>query len=78
MSGNDNKGGNLIALVDMINSNIQNNVTQKLNIPDYSTNSKNNFEQETLDEEEESKQWLAFFLLFKKWISSKLIYEIKS
>ena len=58
MSGNDNKDGNLIALVDMINSNIQNNVTQKLNIPDYSTNSKNNFEQETLDEEEESKQSL--------------------
>ena len=78
MSGNDNKGGNLIALVDMINSNIQNNVTQKLNIPDYSTNSNNNFEQETLDEEEESKQWLAFFPLFKKWISSNLMYEIKS
>ena len=58
MSGNDNKDGNLIALVDMINSNIQNNVTQKLNIPDYSTNSKDNIEQETLDEEEESKQSL--------------------
>jgi hypothetical protein len=42
----------------MINSNIQNNVTQKLNIPDYSTNSKDNIEQETLDEEEESKQSL--------------------
>jgi hypothetical protein len=42
----------------MINSNIQNNVTQKLNIPDYSNNSKNNFEQETLDEDEESKQSL--------------------
>ena len=58
MSGNDNKDANLISLVDMINSNIQNNVTQKLNIPDYSTNSNNNFEQETLDEEEESKQSL--------------------
>jgi len=58
MNGNNNQDANLISLVDMINSNIQNNVTQKLNIPDYSSNSKNNYEQETLDEEEESKQSL--------------------
>ena len=59
MSGNDNKDGNLIALVDMINSNIQNNVTQKLNIPDYSMNSSSKNDPETLDEEEdESKQSL--------------------
>ena len=56
MNENKNQESNLISLVDMINSNIQNNEKQKLNIPDYD-NQKNN-ESENLDEEEGSKQSL--------------------
>ena len=57
MSENNNQESNLISLVDMINSNIQNNETQKLNIPEYGNNLKN-IETGNLDEEEESKQSL--------------------
>lgn len=42
--GNDNTDVNLILIVYIINSNIQNKVTQKLNTTNYSINSKNTFE----------------------------------
>ena len=57
MNENNNQESNLISLVDMINSNIQNNVSQKLNIRDYDNDPKNK-ESDNLDEEDENKQSL--------------------
>ena len=56
----DQQGDNkLLGLMDIINDNNENNVHQKLNIPDYSLNSNSKEAPETLDEEEdESKQSL--------------------
>jgi hypothetical protein len=44
MNGSDNTDVNLILLVYMTNSYIQNKITQNLKASDYSINLKNNFE----------------------------------
>lgn len=56
--GNQNKDNKLFALMDIINSENENNVKEKLNIPDYSMHSNSKDIPETLDEEEESRQSL--------------------
>lgn len=61
MNDSDGKQGDnnkLFALMDIINKENENNLNQKLNIPDYSMNSNSKEMPETLDEEDESKQSL--------------------
>ena len=56
---NNQQNDKLFGLMDIIRDNNENNVHQKLNIPDYSMNSSSKNDPETLDEEEdESKQSL--------------------
>lgn len=59
MNQNNQQNDKLFGLMDIISDNNENNVHQKLNIPDYSMNSSSKNDPETLDEEEdESKQSL--------------------